>query len=109
MEKVFVGLQYYKSVKEKLGAKHGSVWGIDLVVSKELPFPSPCRVCNGTGEGTESTYCRSCGGTGGHTTIGAAVQRGRIECVFTEKWPRKFEPSFPANTVAVPQMCRGLV
>jgi len=102
------------------GAKPGlgGLGRVDLTVSHLFPYVQSCAICNGTGEGTTSTYCPSCHGAGAVEIIGAmmdsrpdfvAPASAMVGVIQGARRPPRFQPRFPAGIVSLPPMCKGLV
>lgn len=84
-----------------------SLYGIPIQESAAFPLQTKCAACDGTGEGTESTFCRKCSGAGENRYEGM-VRNGDQTIVLTSPLPKKFAPYFPRGAVALPPISRGL-
>jgi DnaJ-class molecular chaperone len=99
--------------------------GIDIQKSNAFPMDVTCSICNGTGEGKQSTYCKTCKGTGiiryegvvtpksrsAHFWMGVDHADGGSRTIFItghSPYPKKFQPSFPKGLVPRPPLCKGL-
>jgi hypothetical protein len=80
-----------------------------VAIYNVFPIINQCSFCNGSGEGTDSTYCDKCNGVGSIKTVGLdTVSNGKVT-LFTSPMPKKFLPSFPKDcVVSKPRLCRGL-
>jgi len=84
-----------------------TAFGVPIHSSAVFPFDAACKVCNGSGEGIDSTYCAKCTGRG-KTRYEGVMQDGRQTILLTGSLPRAFEPSWPADTSVPPPPMKGL-
>lgn len=81
--------------------------GIRIQANSAFPFQMPCKACNGSGKGEESTYCPKCKGAGEIRYIGV-MQNGSQTIVLTAPLPKRFAPRFPSGILPAPMLSRGL-
>lgn len=68
--------------------------------SPAFPFIADCSVCEGTGEGTTSTYCEKCNGQGRNKYLGM-IQQQRKTILVNEPLEKAFLPHWPKD-ISVP-------
>lgn len=73
-------------------------FGMPVLTSPFFPFISKCDVCEGTGEGTTSTYCQRCKGQGSTKFVGS-VSNGPQQIMLTEPMEKAFEPHWPTDVL----------
>lgn len=88
----------------------GNAFGMPVHTNPMFPFEIGCSTCEGTGEGTDSTYCRKCRGQGATLVEGMMTSGawGEEKVILTGTLPKKFQPSFPTGLVPPPPTSRGL-
>lgn len=99
------GLLHHNPIREPVSF----FGGIKIVSSPAFPMTLDCSVCDGTGEGIESTYCESCQGHGQNRFDGMITNTdGSVTLLKGEQHgPKKFAPYFPAGLVPMPPLSRG--
>lgn len=97
-EKLYDQFQQIKSTET--GLNLGMFTGPLIVASNHFPIISDCKTCDGTGEGTESTYCKPCSGSGKVKVVGVQQGYDGRPLTFTEKVHEKaFEPHWPPDVL----------
>lgn len=82
--------------------------GVEIHQSGMFPFEASCAACDGTGEGSESTFCPKCKGAG-RNRYGGVMRNGPQTILLTVPLPKAFAPSFPVGLVGPAKLSRGLV
>lgn len=97
--RTYLDIATYRVCDEPIGAP--SFYGIPVQVSALFPYTQKCKVCEGTGEGRDSTYCPKCRGGGEYTVEGAVTSRDDSITMILAYRKKRFEPRWPRE-VRVP-------
>lgn len=99
LERMMKSVQYTDPALDLIRSPYLGAFSTRMASSPLFPIITACSTCDGTGEGTESTYCERCGGSGKRKTVGMDTQGGSVSLIVEMVHEKAFEPHWPTDVL----------